>query len=253
VTNVLRSILAVGRMPLPARRAGTIQFWTLIFLSLLLHGVGVVKAQTSSAQLSGLVIDSSGARLAGVRVVIVNSNTRVTRESITNDSGGYNFSSLLPGGYDVSASKDGFTTAKEVGITLNVGDVRSVDLTLAVGQASQTVTITASAQLVNTDNSEVAQVIDEALVEFRLQEKITPADERVSEAIGNCLIAAGRFSESYGYLKPLASAAEAPESILINFATSSENSGHAVNEVGNGVISSARDSQIAIPKLRPKS
>jgi tetratricopeptide (TPR) repeat protein len=65
---------------------------------------------------------------------------------------------------------------------------------------------------------------DEALVEFRLQEKITPADERVSEAIGNCLIAAGRFSESYGYLKPLASAAEAPESILINFATSSENS-----------------------------
>jgi hypothetical protein len=164
VTNVLRSILAVGRMPLPARRAGTIQFWTLIFLSLLLHGVGVVKAQTSSAQLSGLVIDSSGARLAGVRVVIVNSNTRVTRESITNDSGGYNFSSLLPGGYDVSASKDGFTTAKEVGITLNVGDVRSVDLTLAVGQASQTVTITASAQLVNTDNSEVAQVIDEKQV-----------------------------------------------------------------------------------------
>lgn len=164
MTNVLRSILAVGRMPLPARRAGTIQFWTLIFLSLLLHGVGVVKAQTSSAQLSGLVIDSSGARLAGVRVVIVNSNTRVTRESITNDSGGYNFSSLLPGGYDVSASKDGFTTAKEVGITLNVGDVRSVDLTLAVGQASQTVTITASAQLVNTDNSEVAQVIDEKQV-----------------------------------------------------------------------------------------
>lgn len=49
----------------------------------------------------------------------------------------------------------------------------------------------------------------------------------MSEAIGNCLIAAGRFSESYGYLKPLASAAEAPESILINFATSSENSGHA--------------------------
>src|ERR1700722_1597942 len=138
--------------------------WMLLVLFLFLVSAAGTPAQTSSAQLSGAVVDSTGARLPDVRVVILNSNTRVSRETTTNDAGEYTFASLLPGGYDVSASKNGFTTAREVGITLNVGDVRSVDVTLAVGQASQTVTITADAQLVNTNNSEVAQVIDEKQV-----------------------------------------------------------------------------------------
>lgn len=138
--------------------------WMLLVLFLFLVSAAGTPAQTSSAQLSGAVVDSTGARLPDVRVVILNSNTRVSRETTTNDAGEYTFASLLPGGYEVSASKNGFTTAREVGITLNVGDVRSVDVTLAVGQASQTVTITADAQLVNTNNSEVAQVIDEKQV-----------------------------------------------------------------------------------------
>jgi Flp pilus assembly protein TadD len=71
---------------------------------------------------------------------------------------------------------------------------------------------------------------DLAMAEFRIQEKITPTDERVQEAIANCLIKADKFQEAYRYLKPFAIRPDASESTLMNFATASQNTEHSLDE-----------------------
>lgn len=157
-------IVAMSRSTLEMMRGPRSPIWILAILGMFFATGDVIRAQTSSAQLSGFVLDSTGARLAGAKVTIVNTGTKILKETTTNEAAEYTFPSLLPGVYEVSASSAGFAVAKEVGVTLNVGDVRSLDFTLRVGQSSETVTITSSTQLMNTENSEVGQVINERQV-----------------------------------------------------------------------------------------
>jgi tetratricopeptide (TPR) repeat protein len=67
---------------------------------------------------------------------------------------------------------------------------------------------------------------DDALEELRAQEKITPHDERILEAIDGCLQGAGRLVESYSYLKPLVSRGEAPKWALVDFGVAAKNTDH---------------------------
>jgi tetratricopeptide (TPR) repeat protein len=67
---------------------------------------------------------------------------------------------------------------------------------------------------------------EQALTEFRAQAQITPDDERVSEAIDGCLQGAGRFADSYSYLKPMLRQADVPEWALQDFAVAAKNTGH---------------------------
>ncbi|MDR3738576.1 MAG: carboxypeptidase regulatory-like domain-containing protein [Terracidiphilus sp.] len=134
-------------------------------IALLLCISPTMRSQSSSAQLSGTVSDATGAIVTGASVKLTNVGTGVSNDAVTNASGVYTFSFVAPGAYSLVVSANGFSTAKETGINLQVADVRAINVTLAVGGISTTVTTTANIQLINTLNSEVSQTIDTKQVE----------------------------------------------------------------------------------------
>ncbi len=120
-----------------------------------------VVAQTSTAQISGTITDASGAVVPQAKVTVTNEETGVKRELQTNDVGSYMVPMLPPGRYTVGAEKQGLARVERKGLVMNVGDLSRIDLALPVGGTQQTVTVEGSAETLNTENSEISQVISE--------------------------------------------------------------------------------------------
>ena len=124
----------------------------------------LVSAPTSGqtvavAQLSGTVLDESGGALPGVDVTVTQTDTGMQRVAITNADGGYVFTSLPIGPYKLAARLSGFSVFEQTGITLMVGDTRSVNVRLKLGTLEETITVTANATLVETRNVNVGTVV----------------------------------------------------------------------------------------------
>ena len=132
---------------------------------LLLVGTEKGLAQTTTATLSGVVTDESGAVLSGAHVVVMNSETGVQRSVSTNEKGYFLVSELPPGSYQVTVSQTGFETLVRKGITLAVGQTVNLPLAVKVGAVTQQVTVTAEAPAVNTASSAVAGVVEEKRIE----------------------------------------------------------------------------------------
>jgi hypothetical protein len=124
-----------------------------------------VFGQTTTATLNGVVTDQSGAVLPGTEVSVTNSSTGVTRTVTSGPGGRFTAPELLPGPYQLKATKEGFQSLVRSGITLEVGQQAEVNLTMQVGTVSEQVTITAEAPMVNTDSSAVAGVVNEKNIE----------------------------------------------------------------------------------------
>jgi len=95
----------------------------------------VCSASVSFAQFSGAVTgvvqDATGAAVPKANVVLVQIGTEVTRAAVTDSNGGFNFVSLAPGAYEVSAEAGGFAKTIEK-ITLDTNQTLSVMLTLSL-------------------------------------------------------------------------------------------------------------------------
>jgi Carboxypeptidase regulatory-like domain/TonB dependent receptor len=118
-------------------------------------------AQNDRASITGRVTDPSGASVSGAAVKVTNMNTGATFDATTNDDGRFVVPSVLQVGiYKVEASKSGFKTAVSDNIELRIGDVREVNLALQVGAASEQVTVTSEAPLLNTETSSNGAVIE---------------------------------------------------------------------------------------------
>src|SRR5215216_6656052 len=121
------------------------------------------------AQLSGTVADQSNAALPGVDVTITQTVTGLTRQTVTNEQGGYVFANLPVGPYKLTVKLQGFSTFEQTGIVMSVGDTRSVNATLALGAMSETVSVSADATLVETRNVNVGTVVpQEQIVDLPL-------------------------------------------------------------------------------------
>ena len=121
-------------------------------------------AQGATAQLSGTVVDSSGATLPGVEVTVTHTGTGATRFQITNDQGSYVFTNLPIGPYKLTATLQGFNAFEQTGIVLNVGDSRSANVKMALGTVSETISVVADAGLVQTRTVSVGQVTPQELI-----------------------------------------------------------------------------------------
>ncbi len=105
----------------------------------------------------------------GAAVTAINTATNVSRSTVTNDAGIYSFPSLNPGPYQVKVSAPGFETAVRTNIDLQVQQTARIDFTLAVGQATQTIEVSANIELLTTENATVGTVIEqERIVELPL-------------------------------------------------------------------------------------
>lgn len=125
---------------------------------------GTALAQVGTAGIRGVVRDESGAVIPGVEVTIRNTDTGVERILVTNEVGLYVAPGLNVGNFEVSASLAGFQTFRTSGIVLTVGVERVVDVVLRVGQVGEVVEITATAQQVQTTQSDVSELVTGATV-----------------------------------------------------------------------------------------
>jgi hypothetical protein len=116
-------------------------------------------AQTSG-EITGEVKDQSGAMVPNVGVTATNTETNVVRSTVTNASGIYSFPNLTPGKYQVKAAAPGFQTSA-ASLELQVQQTARIDFALQLGNASQTVEVTAGAELLSTENATVGTVIEE--------------------------------------------------------------------------------------------
>src|SRR5450756_1119500 len=95
------------------------------------------RAQALYGSIIGNVKDSSDAVVAGATVTIINLETKQSRETTTNDTGGYDFPTIAPGTYEVRVSKGGFSNFTETGIAAVANNTTRVDVHLNVGAVSE--------------------------------------------------------------------------------------------------------------------
>ena len=126
-----------------------------------------VQAQSSSAtgRLDGTVVDSSGSVVAGAEVSAINSATGVANTANSNESGYFNFLYLDPGTYLLSVQKSGFQKLQLTNVVISVGTTTTVHPTLAVGRVEETMTVVATAPLVDTSQSSLGSVVGQQSIE----------------------------------------------------------------------------------------
>jgi hypothetical protein len=137
-------------------------------LILLLLGFGIsvpVVAQVSGGSFIGRVTDPSGAVLVNAKVAIKNIATGVETDVATNSAGLYSAPGLIPGTYEISVTATGFSVSTEAGITLTVGAQEAINFALRVGSTHQSVIVTTAAPMIETTNSTIGAVVNEASVQ----------------------------------------------------------------------------------------
>src|SRR6202521_5875118 len=124
---------------------------------------GNIWAQ-ATAQISGSVQDSSGAVLPGAEITATQTDTGVSRMTISNETGSYVLPNLPLGPYRLQAALPGFRTFVQTGIVLQVNSNPTINVVLQVGQVSEQVEVQANASLVETRNVSVGQVMESARI-----------------------------------------------------------------------------------------
>src|ERR1700730_8522083 len=140
--------------------------WIWIFIAILSAFLGQrAEAQIAGATLSGIVTDQTGAAVPAAKVSIMNQENGDIRDVITNRDGVYSAPSLLAGEYQVTVSATGFSKLVQEGVKLTVGAERTLDLSLKLGQVSETVAVTDEIQGVEVSSPTLSSVVAEKAVE----------------------------------------------------------------------------------------
>ncbi len=134
------------------RRAGVVCCVFLLYLAALSTAS---RAQVLYGSLTGNVTDPSGAAVPGVHVEALNVKTGVTREAASDASGIYSFNELQSGTYRVTMSATNFGTKVTENVLVEANATRRVDVQLQLSQQVETVTVSATEQLLQTDRADV--------------------------------------------------------------------------------------------------
>src|SRR5207302_8878653 len=113
----------------------------------------------STAQISGIVTDQSGAVLPGVDVTATETQTGLTRSVVSNETGSYVLPSLPVGPYRLEAALPGFREYVQTGIVLQVNGSPVINIILEIGQVTEQVEVKANATLVETRSVGIGRVM----------------------------------------------------------------------------------------------
>lgn len=130
-----------------------------LLLSTLL--AGVLRAQSTSASLTGRVTDPNKAVIATAEVTAINTGTQIHYQGLTNETGTYYISNLPPGSYRIEVEKLGFKAVIQSGVILHVQDAVEVNFEMTLGSASESVTVEGSAPPLDTESSTIGTVVEQ--------------------------------------------------------------------------------------------
>ena len=220
--------------------------FTLFFS--LLAGVAVY-AQVSGATLSGTVTDASGSAVANATVSIKNTATGIVKEITTDAAGFYSVPNLPPAGYDVTTSAGGFSSQVQTGVTLTVGAQQTLNISLKVGEKTESVTVSSEAPQVELTSSALSgevnettvrelplngrdwtslSVLEPGVIGIRTQQSTTGTVNRGNRGFGNQLSVAGHRPTENNY--------------RVN--------GITVNDYSNGSPGSVQGSQLGVDAIQ---
>ncbi len=138
------------------QRGNWLKYFNLsLVFSVLCSAGGLCFAQLDRGTISGIVTDPSGSSITGAKVVATNTATGTQSATVTTGAGDYTIPELPAGEYSLTVNAAGFKELIHNGITVSVGETASVDLQLAVGQATATISVTADAPLLQTDSAQI--------------------------------------------------------------------------------------------------
>lgn len=123
-------------------------------------GTTPAQAQQVTASITGQVTDPSGAAVAGAKVTATDTQRGTQYTAQTNTGGRYLISNLSVGTYDIKVENQGFQTATQSNITLQLNQVAKLDFSLQVGNVATTVEVTSAAPVLQTESTQLGQVID---------------------------------------------------------------------------------------------
>src|SRR5215470_14419240 len=126
---------------------------------------GEAVAQEFRASISGRVTDSSGATVAGAEVVVTNLERSTPYRTLSNAAGRYVLEFLPPGHYTLTAEKPGFRKLVRDGLNLEAADHLSLDLSLQIGDITQSVTVTGETPLLETETASRSGTIENRVLE----------------------------------------------------------------------------------------
>lgn len=131
--------------------------WTLGYtlLAAVLICAPIASAQVLYGSIIGNVTDSTGAALPGATVTIEHTETKLTRELVTDSAGAYHFTAVPTGTYSVRVTMEGFRGFGRPGVQVTLNSTARVDAKLEVGQVTEEVTVSAESPILQTDRAEV--------------------------------------------------------------------------------------------------
>lgn len=133
-----------------------------------------VSAQTTGGRLLGTVTDPSGAVVVGGNVTLINEDTGARSTAKTDDKGNYQFLTVPVGNYRVEVDQSGFKKSIRRPITVQINQVVTVNVAMALGSAGEQVEVTSEAPLVDTVSTQLGAVVNErSVVQLPLNQRDT--------------------------------------------------------------------------------
>jgi hypothetical protein len=147
-----------------AARAVVILVCLAISLMFMGYEAPIASAQVLYGSIVGTVIDQANAVVPKAAVTVQNTSTGLSRQVTTDEAGYYSITNLLEGTYDVSVSAAGFRPLTQKGVNVLINNVTRADLALQVGAVTESITVEASAALLQTTKSDVNVNLEERAI-----------------------------------------------------------------------------------------
>lgn len=138
--------------------------WALLLAFLVLAATASLAQVVITSTIVGNVADPAGAVIVGAKVTLTNVDTGVKWKATTNSSGDYQFPNLIAGHYTVEVVKEGFSSAISTAVALENGTTQRINVSLTVGQTTETVQVSSAAELLKTDDASLSEVIENEFV-----------------------------------------------------------------------------------------
>ena len=137
------------------------QFRALLLSSAMLAATWAIPSFGQTfGEVTGRISDPTGAAIPAAQITLTSVATNAVRTTVSTDSGDYTFPAVAPGSYSVKVEKTAFKSATSTNVQVQVQQTVRLDFTLQVGQVSESIEVSASAQMLQAENVSLGTVIE---------------------------------------------------------------------------------------------